>query len=57
MVTAYTPVTQSVDKPGVYSGTIVFHEHGKWRRNALRFNALDDLFKRVKKLEAGLRHK
>jgi UDP-3-O-[3-hydroxymyristoyl] glucosamine N-acyltransferase len=57
MVTAYTPVTQSVETPGVYSGTIVFHEHGKWRRNALRFNALDELFKRVRKLEAGQRHK
>ena len=51
MVTAYTPVTQSITKPGIYSGTIVFHEHGKWRRNALRFEALDDLFKRVKALE------
>jgi len=51
MVTAYTPVTQSITAPGIYSGTIVFHEHGKWRRNALRFEALDDLFKRVKALE------
>lgn len=53
VLTACTTASQSVDKPGVYSGSIVFHEHGKWRRNALRFNVLDDLFKRVKKLEAG----
>jgi UDP-3-O-[3-hydroxymyristoyl] glucosamine N-acyltransferase len=49
--TAYTAITQSVSKPGVYSGSIVFHEHGKWRRNALRFLALDELFKRVKAIE------
>jgi len=51
VVTARTVLTQNVTKPGVYSGTIVFHEHGKWRRNALRFFALDELFKRVRKLE------
>ncbi len=50
-VTACTVIAQSVSVPGTYSGTIVFHEHGKWRRNALRFFALDDLFKRVKRLE------
>ncbi len=50
-VTACTTVSQSVSEPGTYSGSIVFHDHGKWRRNALRFLALDDLFKRVKKLE------
>ncbi len=53
VLTACTTASQSIDKPGVYSGSIVFHDHGKWRRNALRFNGLDDLFKRVKKLEAG----
>ncbi len=51
IVTARTVISQSVDKPGVYSGTIVFHEHSKWRRNALRFEALDDLFKRLRRLE------
>ncbi len=52
VVTARTVLSQSVDKPGVYSGTIIFHEHGKWRRNALRFANLDELFRRVKKLES-----
>ncbi|MEM9623401.1 MAG: UDP-3-O-(3-hydroxymyristoyl)glucosamine N-acyltransferase [Pseudomonadota bacterium] len=51
VVTARTVVSQSVDQPGVYSGTIVFHEHKKWLRNAMRFEALDDLFKRVRNLE------
>ncbi len=53
VVTACTTISQSVDQPGVYSGSIVFHEHGKWRRNAMRFFALDDLFKRVRRLEKG----
>ena len=51
VVTARTVISQSVSTPGVYSGTIIFHEHGKWRRNALRFAGLDELFRRVKKLE------
>jgi len=50
-VTACTTISQSVSEPGTYSGSIVFHDHTKWRRNALRFLALDDLFKRVKRLE------
>ncbi len=53
MVSARTVITQSVDKPGIYSGTILFHEHSKWRRNALRFTGLDELFRRVGKLERG----
>ena len=51
ILTACATASQSVSQPGVYSGTIVFHEHSKWRRNALRFFALDELFKRVKRLE------
>lgn len=51
MVTSCTVLSQSVDKPGVYSGSMLFEEHGKWRRNALRMGSLDDLFKRVRKLE------
>ena len=51
MVSSCTVLSQSVDKPGVYSGSVLFHEHNKWRRNALRMASLDDLFKRVKKLE------
>ena len=55
IVSACSVLSQSVDKPGMYSGSMLFHEHSKWRRNALRFASLDDLFKRVKKLEKRLR--
>ena len=51
IVSTTTLITQSIDKPGVYSGGMLFTEHNKWRRNALRLYVLDDLFKRVKKLE------
>ena len=48
-----TAVSQSIDKPGVYSGSIIAAEHGTWMRNAVKFNSLGELFKRVKKLEDG----
>ncbi|NKB97521.1 MAG: UDP-3-O-(3-hydroxymyristoyl)glucosamine N-acyltransferase [Pseudomonadales bacterium] len=51
VVSSCAVISQSVDKPGVYSGSMLFHEHSKWRRNALRFASLDELFKRVRKLE------
>lgn len=51
VVTVCTIITQSVDKPGTYSGVGLFSEHSRWRRNALRTRELDGLFKRVKRLE------
>jgi UDP-3-O-[3-hydroxymyristoyl] glucosamine N-acyltransferase len=55
MVSAATAVTQSIDKPGVYSGGTLLQAHNRWRRNALRMHALDVLFKRVAKLEQQAR--
>ena len=51
IVSSNTVISQSVDEPGIYSGGNIFHEHSTWRRNALRFASLDQLFKRVKRLE------
>lgn len=51
MVSSCTVLSQSVAEPGIYSGSVLFHEHKKWRRNALRLASLDELFKRVRKLE------
>ena len=48
-------VTQSIDKPGVYSGSVIAAEHGTWMRNVVKFNSLGELFKRVKKLEDGIK--
>lgn len=50
-----TVISQSIDTPGVYSGSIIAAEHGTWLRNAVKFNALGQLFKRVKKLEDGIK--
>jgi UDP-3-O-[3-hydroxymyristoyl] glucosamine N-acyltransferase len=51
VVSVKTTISQSIDKPGIYSGAIVASEHKLWLRNALRFNSLGQLFARVKKLE------
>lgn len=55
VVSVKTTVSQSIDKPGIYSGSILASEHGSWLRNAVKFNALGQLFKRVKKLEDGIK--
>ena len=51
VISVKTTVTHSIDKPGVYSGALIATDHATWLRNATRFMALSDLFKRVKKLE------
>lgn len=51
IISVKTTVTQSIDKPGIYSGAILATEHSKWMRNAVKFSGLADLFRRVKKLE------
>lgn len=56
VISAKTTVTQSIDKPGIYSGSILATEHSTWLRNAVKFSALGELFKRVKKLEDGKKH-
>ena len=41
VVTARTLVTHSIEKKGVYSGSLGFDEQRAWRRNAARFHRLD----------------
>jgi len=50
-------VLKSVTRPGVYSSGILLDETGKWRRNALRFNQLDALFRQVRGLLKGADNK
>ena len=50
-ISVMATISQSIDKPGVYSSGVVASEHSHWLRNALRFNKLSDLFKRVRALE------
>lgn len=49
-VTGASMVTRSLKK-GVYSSGISTQEAGEWRRNAVRLRRLNELFRRVKKLE------
>ncbi|MCL6416375.1 UDP-3-O-(3-hydroxymyristoyl)glucosamine N-acyltransferase [Aestuariirhabdus sp. Z084] len=47
-------VTKSISDPGVYSsGAGSVMPAREWRKHAVRFRQLDDLAKRLKKLEAG----
>jgi UDP-3-O-[3-hydroxymyristoyl] glucosamine N-acyltransferase len=47
-------VTKSIDKPGVYSGTLPVDEAALWRRNAARFKKLDSLAERLSAAERAL---
>ena len=52
-LTGRTAVLRSIDQPGVYSGSLWADEAQRFRRNVARFNRLDDLAKRVHRLEAA----
>jgi UDP-3-O-[3-hydroxymyristoyl] glucosamine N-acyltransferase len=47
-------VTKSVEKPGMYSGTLPAEEAAQWRRNAARFRKLDELATRLTAAERVL---
>ena len=50
-VSGVTHVSKSITEPGTYSGSIIHDRMSAWKRNALRFQHLDELFKRVARLE------
>lgn len=50
-ITAYTLVSHSIVKPGVYSGSLPMDEAAQWRKNSVRFRQLDKLARRVADLE------
>jgi UDP-3-O-[3-hydroxymyristoyl] glucosamine N-acyltransferase len=51
VITAYTLVSHSIEKPGVYSGSLPMDEAAQWRKNSVRFRQLDKLARRVADLE------
>ena len=51
VVSAKATITQSIDRPGIYSGVAPYMEHKKWMRNSVRYKELDAWFKRVRRLE------
>lgn len=50
-ITAMTLVTGSIDQPGSYSSGTHLLPTQEWRRSAVRFGQLDEMAKRLKKLE------
>jgi len=52
-LTGKTMVSRSITKPGVYSGNLPADEARSFRRNSARFQKLDELAKRVRRLEGG----
>ena len=56
-VSGCTHVSRSIDRPGVYSGGVLHDVSAAWKRNALRFRRLDELVRRVGRLEKSLRER
>ena len=50
-ISGCTHVSRSITEPGVYSGGVIHNAATAWKRNALRFQRLDELARRVAKLE------
>ena len=57
VVSATTYVTSSITEPGVYSGGVLHSKTRQWKRNALRFSRLDELYRRVVRLEKSVHKK
>lgn len=51
VVTAMTLVSHSIHAPGVYSGSLPVDEAARWRKNSVRFRQLDELARRLRRLE------
>jgi UDP-3-O-[3-hydroxymyristoyl] glucosamine N-acyltransferase len=52
-LTGKTMVSRSITRPGVYSGNLPADEARSFRRNSARFQKLDELARRVRRLEGG----
>ncbi|MGE3296541.1 MAG: UDP-3-O-(3-hydroxymyristoyl)glucosamine N-acyltransferase [Porticoccaceae bacterium] len=44
-------LSKSITRPGAYSADLLMDETPQWRRNAARFRHLDEIARRIKKLE------
>jgi UDP-3-O-[3-hydroxymyristoyl] glucosamine N-acyltransferase len=50
-VTGMTKVSQSIGTPGVYTSGTAAQDNKKWMRNAMRFKELDEVVRRLQRLE------
>jgi UDP-3-O-[3-hydroxymyristoyl] glucosamine N-acyltransferase len=53
-ITAMSYVSQPIPKSGVYSSGTPLEENAKWHRNFVRQKQLDDMARRLKRLEKQL---
>ena len=52
LLAAGSGVANSIDQPGAYGGYPANAEEiGRWRKNVVRFSQLDDMARRLRKLE------
>jgi len=56
MISGRTLVSRSITRAGSYSSSTPMDETANWRRNAARFRQLDELARRLIKLEAEFEH-
>lgn len=54
VVTARSWVTRDIREPGMYSSGTPMSTNRQWRRNAARFNQLDDMARRLRRLEKAV---
>jgi UDP-3-O-[3-hydroxymyristoyl] glucosamine N-acyltransferase len=50
-IASFTLIGKSITEPGSYAGIMPFSRNDDWRRNAVHMRHLDDMAKRLKKLE------
>jgi len=53
-VSGATSVTRSIKKPGVYTSTVPAMEHAAWLKNFARLRHLDDMVRRMRRLETEI---
>lgn len=51
VITGKTLVNHSIHRPGQYSGALPMDDSARWHRNSARFRRLDQLARRLRKLE------
>ena len=54
-ITGMSFVAHSIRKPGIYSSGTPLEDNREWRRNYARFHQLDDMARRLRRLEAALK--
>jgi len=54
VITGRTFVSSAIKEPGSYSSSVLVDTTANWKKNVMRFRQLDDMAKRLKKLERSL---